>query len=129
MFFFVPFVASYRKAVDRVVRSSVRRCVRCKMDAAMDEVTVSSVLRLFFVPVWRSSAHEHVLMCRSCGYTLPYSHSENSSNKNTHLKPAETPDTMRKVRQCDTCGLTLNHDWRYCPRCGAPRQHQIDHEN
>uniref|UniRef100_A0A7C8ZHH3 Zinc-ribbon 15 domain-containing protein n=1 Tax=Opuntia streptacantha TaxID=393608 RepID=A0A7C8ZHH3_OPUST len=105
MFFFF-FIGGVDQQVRQVLKSGVGRCINCGSRA--DLVDYDTVLKVFFVPVWRWPGKEPLLHCDSCNLFFPQSVS---------LPPPH--EAVADAIRCQSCERPLEADYRFCPYCGV----------
>jgi uncharacterized C2H2 Zn-finger protein len=84
-----------------------RRCPACGLVQAYLK-RADSYLSLFFIPLFRVKKGELFVQCNRCEYI----ESEGS-------KPFQSWQEKRQSSLCQTCGRSLNGDFKYCPNCGS----------
>lgn len=67
--FFFGFVASFRPEVRRLLERYPALCPVCA-NPTLTVAEVDKVLRIFFLPVWRSKVHDLMVICQNCGFTI-----------------------------------------------------------
>ncbi|KAL2317810.1 hypothetical protein Fmac_031686 [Flemingia macrophylla] len=110
MFFF--FVGGLQNEVRQVLKSGVSGCTYC--GNRLDLVNYDKVLKLFFVPVWRSPAKDPLLYCSNCRNffpSLPHAHPAADDDQSP---PPTLPDSLR----CRFCHRAVEPHFRFCPFCG-----------
>ncbi|CAO2821153.1 unnamed protein product [Amaranthus hypochondriacus] len=106
MFFF--FVGGVQQQVNQVLKTGVGRCINCGNNT--DLVKYDSVLKVFFVPIWKWPGKNPMLHCNSCNLFFPESFS---------LPPKTTSSDIDDLRYCQSCARVVEADYRFCPFCGV----------
>jgi hypothetical protein len=83
-----------------------RRCPACGLSQAYLKRS-DSYLSLFFIPIFRIKKGGLFIQCNRCDYI----ESEGSA-------PFQPRQEKRPANLCQTCGRSLNDNFRYCPNCG-----------
>lgn len=105
MFFF--FVGGIEQQVRQVLKSGAGTCIMCGSRA--DLVEYEKVLKLFFVPVKRWPAKEHLMHCNNCGLFFPP----------PIAPPADPLPAVADGLRCQFCSREVDYDFRFCPYCGS----------
>lgn len=66
---FFGFVASFRPEVRRLLQRYPAICPMCA-NPTLKVAEVDKVLRIFFLPVWRSKVHYLMVVCQNCGFMI-----------------------------------------------------------
>ncbi|KAJ7965558.1 Large-conductance mechanosensitive channel like [Quillaja saponaria] len=107
MFFF--FAGGLEQQVRQVLKSGAGRCISCGSRA--DLVGYEKVLKLFFVPVWRSPGKEPAMYCDNCKLFFPQSYS--------FPPPPQIDPSLPDVLRCRFCNGVVEPDFSFCPFCGS----------
>eukprot|EP00245_Coleochaete_scutata_P012031 TRINITY_DN4577_c0_g1_i1.p1 TRINITY_DN4577_c0_g1~~TRINITY_DN4577_c0_g1_i1.p1 ORF type:complete len:117 (-),score=10.27 TRINITY_DN4577_c0_g1_i1:524-874(-) len=112
---FFAFIASVAPEVGRILGRASAQCPRCSSQMVLAEC--KTVLRVFFVPVWKWGADEMTVLCEQCGFTMPYDKLK-QLNEEMRLGQQQTWERWPQ-QQCGTCGAPCSPGFRFCPNCGT----------